>query len=82
MGIPVPPPWVLMSLVLGFAGHLNDFKELAGLGLALVTGRGEDAGCKVCDRPACPQRAFPPVGRRLAVDEAERRFAPYPAAEA
>jgi predicted transcriptional regulator/transcriptional regulator with XRE-family HTH domain len=40
------------------------------------------AGCKVCDRPACPQRAFPPVGRRLAVDEAERRFAPYPAAEA
>ena len=50
MGIPVPPPWVLMSLVLGFAGHLNDFKELAGLGLALVTGRGEDAGCKVCDK--------------------------------
>ena len=50
MGIPVPPPWVLMSLILGFAGHLNDFKELAGLGLALVTGRGEDAGCKVCDK--------------------------------
>ena len=50
MGIPVPPPWVLMSLVLGFAGHLNDFKELAGLGVALVTGRGEDAGCKVCDK--------------------------------
>ena len=33
MGIPIPPPWVLMSLVLGFAGHLQDFKELAGLGL-------------------------------------------------
>jgi predicted transcriptional regulator/transcriptional regulator with XRE-family HTH domain len=37
-------------------------------------------GCKVCERPACPQRAFPPVGRRLAVDEASSRFAPYPVA--
>jgi predicted transcriptional regulator len=35
-------------------------------------------GCKVCDRPACPQRAFPPVGRQLAVDENESRFEPYP----
>lgn len=35
-------------------------------------------GCKVCDRPACPQRAFPPVGRLLAVDENESRFEPYP----
>ena len=42
MGIPLPPPWVLMSLVLGFAGHLQDFKELAGLGVSIVTGRGED----------------------------------------
>ena len=41
---------VLMSLVLGFAGHVQDFKELAGLGVAIVTGRGEDAGCKVCDK--------------------------------
>ena len=50
MGIPLPPPWVLMSLVLGFAGHLQDFKELAGLGVSIVTGRGEDAGCKICDK--------------------------------
>jgi len=35
-------------------------------------------GCKVCDRPACPQRAFPPVGRPLAVDENESRYEPYP----
>ncbi len=26
------------------------------------------AGCKVCDRPSCPQRAFPPIGRALASD--------------
>ncbi len=36
------------------------------------------AGCKVCERPACPQRAFPPIGRALAIDENRSRFAPYP----
>lgn len=35
-------------------------------------------GCKVCERPSCPQRAFPNIGQRLAIDENERRFAPYP----
>lgn len=35
------------------------------------------AGCRICERPACPQRAFPPVGRPLAVDGSVSRFAPY-----
>jgi hypothetical protein len=35
-------------------------------------------GCKVCERLACPQRAFPPLGRKLAVDENTSRFDPYP----
>jgi predicted transcriptional regulator/transcriptional regulator with XRE-family HTH domain len=35
------------------------------------------AGCKVCERPGCPQRAFPPVGRRVAVDENVRRLDAY-----
>lgn len=34
-------------------------------------------GCKVCERHGCPQRAFPFVGRALAVDEHESAFAPY-----
>ncbi|MBS0224204.1 MAG: DUF2083 domain-containing protein [Proteobacteria bacterium] len=38
------------------------------------------AGCKICDREGCPQRAFPPIGRRLAIDENRSRFAPYPVA--
>jgi predicted transcriptional regulator/transcriptional regulator with XRE-family HTH domain len=38
------------------------------------------AGCKVCERPNCPQRAFPPIGRRTAVDENERSSTPYPVA--
>ena len=37
-------------------------------------------GCKVCEREACPQRAFPFVGRPLDVDENQSRFAPYGAA--
>lgn len=51
-----------------------------GLDLAdptLVTPIG--MGCKVCDRPACPQRAFPTMGRPLTVDENSSTFVPYPA---
>lgn len=36
-------------------------------------------GCKVCERPACPQRAFPAIGRHLTVDENASTFVPYPA---
>ena len=34
-------------------------------------------GCKVCERKACPQRAFPAIGRPLSIDESSSRFAPY-----
>jgi XRE family transcriptional regulator, fatty acid utilization regulator len=34
-------------------------------------------GCKLCDRPACPQRAFPAVGRPLDTSPDHARFAPY-----
>ena len=35
------------------------------------------AGCKVCDRADCAQRAFPPLGSTLQIDENQRGFAPY-----
>jgi predicted transcriptional regulator/transcriptional regulator with XRE-family HTH domain len=35
------------------------------------------AGCKVCARGNCPQRAFPQAGSHLLVDENQRGFAPY-----
>ncbi len=35
------------------------------------------AGCKVCDRDDCAQRAFPALGRALRIDENLRQFAPY-----
>ncbi|WP_206245072.1 short-chain fatty acyl-CoA regulator family protein [Novosphingobium terrae] len=38
------------------------------------------AGCKVCERPNCLQRAFPPIGRSVAVDENQSSATPYPVA--
>jgi len=34
-------------------------------------------GCKVCDRDACPQRAFPAIGKPLDVSPHHSRFVPY-----
>jgi predicted transcriptional regulator/DNA-binding XRE family transcriptional regulator len=34
-------------------------------------------GCKVCERSGCPQRAFPPAGRALNIDDTRSHFAPY-----
>jgi len=33
--------------------------------------------CRICERADCQQRAFPPIGRRITVDEAQRSFVPY-----
>ncbi|MEX5632789.1 short-chain fatty acyl-CoA regulator family protein [Parafrankia sp. FMc2] len=35
-------------------------------------------GCRTCDRGECPQRAAPPIGRPLLVDESRGSFTPYP----
>uniref|UniRef100_UPI0006EB2A80 short-chain fatty acyl-CoA regulator family protein n=2 Tax=Streptomyces TaxID=1883 RepID=UPI0006EB2A80 len=35
-------------------------------------------GCRVCERLTCPQRAVPPLGERLTVDENRSTFVPYP----
>lgn len=35
------------------------------------------AGCKVCNRQNCPQRAFPSMGRALPIDADRRYFEPY-----
>ncbi len=40
------------------------------------------AGCKVCDRPACPQRAFPQLGRPIHVDPTISDSVPYRPADA
>ena len=35
------------------------------------------AGCRICERSDCAQRAFPAIGRRLVVDENVRQREPY-----
>jgi XRE family transcriptional regulator, fatty acid utilization regulator len=35
------------------------------------------AGCKICNRPSCPQRAFPYLGGRVVVDENTGSSLPY-----
>jgi predicted transcriptional regulator/transcriptional regulator with XRE-family HTH domain len=34
--------------------------------------------CRVCERPACPQRAAEPLGRTLMVDDFSKSISPYP----
>ncbi|WP_327360594.1 MULTISPECIES: short-chain fatty acyl-CoA regulator family protein [unclassified Streptomyces] len=38
-------------------------------------------GCRLCERLDCPQRAVPPLGRPLAVDENTSTFVPYRVAD-
>ncbi|MEU7133465.1 short-chain fatty acyl-CoA regulator family protein [Streptomyces sp. NPDC046261] len=38
-------------------------------------------GCRVCERLDCPQRAVPPLGRPLSIDENSSTFVPYPVAD-
>ncbi|WP_333618680.1 short-chain fatty acyl-CoA regulator family protein, partial [Dietzia sp.] len=34
-------------------------------------------GCRLCERPNCPQRAFPPISSELQVDEHRSALSPY-----
>lgn len=66
---------VALGCDLQHAGRLvySDGLDLSNPSIAIPIG----AGCRICERPACPQRAFPPVGRTLHVDENCNSFSPY-----
>ncbi|MEV0675361.1 short-chain fatty acyl-CoA regulator family protein [Actinosynnema sp. NPDC050436] len=72
------------SFVVGLGCELRHARRLVySTGLTL----GADAavtpigmGCKVCERTACPQRAFPVIGKPLRVDENSSSLLPYPPA--
>ncbi|WP_158969833.1 short-chain fatty acyl-CoA regulator family protein [Chachezhania sediminis] len=78
----------------GYGAPVKRFSVALGCDLAhaerLVYSRGIDmrqpdlatpigAGCKICERPACPQRAFPMTGRRVQADPQRANFSPYAA---
>jgi predicted transcriptional regulator/transcriptional regulator with XRE-family HTH domain len=55
-------------------------KLVYSTGIALddaITAVPIGAGCKICNRSACPQRAFPYLGGRVAVDENTGSGLPY-----
>ncbi|MFI2758426.1 short-chain fatty acyl-CoA regulator family protein [Streptomyces echinatus] len=39
-------------------------------------------GCRVCERLECPQRAAPPLGHSLRIDQNSSTFVPYPVSDA
>ncbi|MYW44282.1 helix-turn-helix transcriptional regulator [Streptomyces sp. SID161] len=39
-------------------------------------------GCRVCERLDCPQRAAPPLGHQLRIDQNTSTFVPYPVSDA
>ncbi len=47
--------------------------DLAGEQAAVPIG----VNCRVCERADCQQRAFPPIGSHITVDENNRSFVPY-----
>ena len=59
--------------------HANKLVYSAGVDLTdAETSVAIGAGCKVCDRPACAQRAFPYIGRPVHVDPHASTALPYP----
>ncbi len=48
-----------------------------GLDLGGSTATPIGAGCRVCERMNCPQRAFPPLGKELDINEHRSSVSPY-----
>ncbi|MGW1953342.1 short-chain fatty acyl-CoA regulator family protein [Streptomyces sp. NPDC001920] len=52
----------------------SDGLDLANASAATPIGMG----CRVCERLDCPQRAVPPLGRPLRIDQNSSTYVPYP----
>lgn len=55
------------QLIYSVGIDLNDKEAAVPIGVS----------CRVCERNNCPQRAFPPIGKRIQINEDERDFLPY-----
>ncbi|MBD0741289.1 short-chain fatty acyl-CoA regulator family protein [Streptomyces sp. CBMA152] len=55
----------------------SDGLDLANASAATPIGMG----CRACERLDCPQRAMPPLGQHLSIDENSSTYVPYPVAE-
>ena len=74
------------SFAIGLGCDLNHADKLVySTGIALddpSTAVPIGAGCKICNRSACPQRAFPYLGGRVVIDENTGSGLPYSPASA
>ncbi len=57
--------------------HANRLVYSEGLDLSGGAATPIGAGCRVCERDNCPQRAFPALGRELDLDEHRSTVTPY-----
>ena len=73
------------ELSIGMGCELKHAERLVyarGLDLADPRATAIGAACRICERPACPQRAAEPISRTLTVDDFTKSISPYPFAEA
>ena len=69
------------ELAVGLGCELKYAARLAyaeGMDLASPVVTEIGAACRICERPACPQRAAEPVNRSLAVDDFSKSISSYP----
>lgn len=60
------------------AEHARDFVYADGIDLSAPRSATPiGLSCRLCPRPDCDQRAFPPADRAIAIDPAVRRIVPY-----
>ncbi|GFM21095.1 transcriptional regulator [Mycobacterium sp. PO1] len=68
------------TFAIGLGCELRHAQRLVyseGLNLSGENATPIGAGCRVCERDDCPQRAFPALGRALDIDEHRSTVSPY-----
>jgi predicted transcriptional regulator/DNA-binding XRE family transcriptional regulator len=69
------------DLAIGMGCELKYAERLVysrGLDLREPAPTGIGPACRICERPACPQRAAEPINRTLMVDDFTKSISPYP----
>lgn len=72
------------ELAIGMGCELKYAERLVysrGLDLREPNATAIGPACRICERPACPQRAAEPISRTLTVDDFTKSISPYPFAE-
>jgi Predicted transcriptional regulator len=73
------------ELAIGMGCELKYAERLVysrGLDLKEPVATAIGPACRLCERPACPQRAAEPISRTLTVDDFTKSISPYPFASA